>query len=188
MDASESRRRRPWARLALLLIGVIALAVTVRLTGLTDHLTVEGIRAAVADAGVWGILLFVVAFAAGNVAQIPGFLFISAASVCWGGAEAVAIALIGSVVAVSLSFVIVRAVGGTPLAAPKAAWVRRVMDSLERRPVRTIALLRLVVWVAPPLNAALALSGVSFRQYLIGSTLGLAAPVAALAGGLVAIL
>ncbi|MCB9621848.1 MAG: DedA family protein, partial [Sandaracinus sp.] len=51
----------------------------------------------------------------------------------------------------------------------------------ERRPVRVVALLRLILWMAPPLNYALAMSAVRFRDYVVGSALGLILPIAAAA-------
>ena len=46
------------------------------------------------------------------------------------------------------------------------------------RPILTVALLRLFLWVAPPINYALALSTVRYRDYAAGSALGLAIPTA----------
>jgi uncharacterized membrane protein YdjX (TVP38/TMEM64 family) len=41
-----------------------------------------------------------------------------------------------------------------------------------------VAILRLILWMAPPLNYALAMSAVRFRDYVIGSALGLLIPIA----------
>ena len=46
------------------------------------------------------------------------------------------------------------------------------------RRIRTVFLLRLFLWLAPALNYALALTHVKYRDYLIGSALGLIVPVA----------
>ncbi|MGM0577850.1 MAG: TVP38/TMEM64 family protein [Myxococcota bacterium] len=176
---------RRWLRLMLLATVLVALAVTARVTGLTDELTVESLRARVADTGAAGVVLFLAAFAGGNLVQIPGLVFVTVASLCWPGLQAVLLAFVGAVAAVSTSFLVFRTLGGTPLADVERPWVRRMLDRLDEAPVQTIALLRLVLLMAPPVNAALALSGVSFRSYLLGSALGLVVPIAALAGGLV---
>ena len=60
----------------------------------------------------------------------------------------------------------------------KWAPMQKAMDKLERRPVRTVAALRVALIVSPPLNYALALSPIRFRDYFAGSAMGLAAPVA----------
>ena len=51
----------------------------------------------------------------------------------------------------------------------------------QERPVRSVALLRLVFWMFPPLNYALALSPVGLRDYVVGSALGLVLPLAVMA-------
>ena len=35
--------------------------------------------------------------------------------------------------------------------------------------MRTVIVLRLLLWIAPPLNYALAMSNIRFREYLVGS-------------------
>ena len=53
-----------------------------------------------------------------------------------------------------------------------------MLARLDERPVTTVIVLRTLLWLAPPLNYALALSSIRFRHYLIGSALGLLLPVA----------
>ncbi len=55
---------------------------------------------------------------------------------------------------------------------------RRILDRLVTQPIRTVALLRLIFWMAPPLNYALAMSNVRYRDYLVGSAIGLTVPIA----------
>ena len=58
---------------------------------------------------------------------------------------------------------------------------RAILARLEERPIRTVALLRLFLWLAPALTYALALSRIRYRHYVAGSAIGLALPVAAAA-------
>jgi uncharacterized membrane protein YdjX (TVP38/TMEM64 family) len=53
-----------------------------------------------------------------------------------------------------------------------------MLGHLDARPIRTVFALRLVLWLAPALNYALALTRARFRDYAIGSALGLILPVA----------
>ena len=82
--------------------------------------------------------------------------------------------------AVSVSFVVVRTIGGKPLGAIRSSLAPRILSHLEGHPVRTIFLFRLLLWMAPQLNYALPLSSVRFRSYLLGTTLGLLAPITGL--------
>ncbi len=183
------RRARVGAALALPLL-LLAIG---RALGWHEHLTIDGVRALVAGAGAWGILLFVASFCVGELVQVPGLVFVAAAVLfygpTWGGPFAYAAAL----VSISVSFALVRGVAGR--SAPKVepppdaaatglsriaqavkARIRKWMGRLETQPIRTIALLRLFLLFSPPLNYALALSRVRFRDYLLGSALGLLPP------------
>jgi uncharacterized membrane protein YdjX (TVP38/TMEM64 family) len=77
-----------------------------------------------------------------------------------------------------VSFFIVRGVGGKPLGAVRWRFVRRILAQLDAHPLRTVIILRSILWMAPQLNYALALSNVRFRDYLVGSALGLILPLA----------
>ena len=54
------------------------------------------------------------------------------------------------------------------------AAVRAIRHEIEINEGRTVAILRAILAMAPPLNYALALTGVSLRDYVIGSAIGLA--------------
>ena len=165
-------------RLALLVVFLVGLFVIGTATGWADRFTLEGVRAAIADAGIWGFAVFLGAFAVGELLHVPGFLFVAAAVLAYGRLLGGGAAYVGAVVSVVVSFAVVRGVGGRALGGLKNARVRRILDRLEERPVRVVALLRLLLWMAPPLNYALALSPVRFRDYLIGSAIGLVIPIA----------
>ena len=54
----------------------------------------------------------------------------------------------------------------------------RIFQQLDRRPVTSVFLLRTVFQTVPVMNYALALSAVRFRDYALGTLLGLPVPVA----------
>ena len=86
--------------------------------------------------------------------------------------------MIGAAIAVSVSFFVVRIIGGTPLANPKRHWVKNVVATLDSRPLTSIFLLRVAFATAPWLNYLLAMSKVNYRQYLLASVLGFTPQVA----------
>src|SRR5215813_1494503 len=158
--------------LALLLLGIG------RALDLQQHLTVESLRATIASAGTAGVVLYVIAFCLGELLHVPGLVFVAAGVLAYGPVLGGPLAFLGAVAAVSVSFWVVRAIGGRPLGELRIRWVRRALARLDARPIATIALLRLVLILSPPLNYALALSQVSFAHYFLGSVLGLVAPIA----------
>lgn len=161
--------------LAALLLGAWAVASA---TGLDQHLTTDAVRAAVAEAGFWGIPIYLGLAVLGALIQIPGMVFIAAAIVAFGQIQGSALGMIGALLAISTSFLVVRGVGGKPLGAIRSERARKLLAGLDRRPIRTTALLRLFFFLSPPLTYALALSNIRFRDYFLGSLLGLVAPLA----------
>lgn len=173
-------RHRLHARHRILLLSLVAgvVFVTAHATGLDRSLTPEHIRALLAGAGVFGVVVFVVVFSLGLLAQLPGLLFIAVAVLAYGRTMGALVALLGAVVAISVSFFVVRRFGGSALAEIESPWLRRILAQLETRPLRSVILLRAVFGVAPFLNYALALSSLGFRDYIVGSIIGMAAPIA----------
>ena len=168
-------------RLGLLFAVAVALIVVRYTTSFGASLSTARIRDLVQHAGAAGVGLFIVAFAVGELLHVPGLVFVAAAVMAWGRVAGGALSYVAALVSVSFGFVVVRAIGGQPLAAITQPRVRALLDRLDRRPILTVALLRLIMWVAPALNYALALSSVRYRDFAIGSALGLALPMALLA-------
>jgi len=54
----------------------------------------------------------------------------------------------------------------------------RLLGRLDAHPVSSVALLRTLFQTAPALNYALAMSGIEFRRYLVGTLIGLPLPIA----------
>jgi len=177
-EAAKPARRKSsrWrlAALALFVVGSFAIAHS---TGLTERLDVATIRGFMEAAGVLGFMAFLAAFAVGELMHVPGLVFVGAASVAYGQTLGTLAAFVGALGSVTLSFYVVRAIGGQPLGDVKSRLARRILSQLDERPLRTIAILRLVFWMAPALNYALAMSKVRYRDYLLGSALGLALPI-----------
>jgi uncharacterized membrane protein YdjX (TVP38/TMEM64 family) len=180
LDAARDARRH-WLRLAALVVMVVALLVVAKVSGFTSHLGSEEIRARMATAGWWGPVGYVGAFSLGELAHVPGLVFVFAAVVAYGRLAGGALAFTGAIISMAFSFTVVRNVGGQPLGAIRWAFVRRILAELDDHPIRTVILLRLVLWMTPQVNYALALSSVRARDFLVGSAIGLFAPICGLA-------
>lgn len=168
-------------RLAGVVTFLAALFVIDSVTGASDHVTIENLRARVADAGAWGVLLFVVVFVGGELIHVPGVVFVAAAVLSWGLLAGGLLSYLAAVLSVCFSFGMVRFLGGRPLAKIERPWVRKVMEKLDDHPISTVAILRVTLFMFPPLNYALALSNIEFRDYLVGSVLGLIPPILVIA-------
>ena len=160
--------------LAVLFFGSLLIA---HVTGLTERIDVETIRAFMDSAGALGFVAFLLAFAVGELLHIPGLVFVGAASVAYGETLGIVAAYLGAIGSVTLSFFVVRLIGGQPLAEVERPFVKRVLRRLDDQPLLTVTVLRFVFWMSPALNYVLAMSNVRYREYLIGSALGLLVPI-----------
>jgi uncharacterized membrane protein YdjX (TVP38/TMEM64 family) len=160
--------------LAALLIGLLVFA---KVSGVSETLSLERIRELTESAGAWGGVAFVTVFCLGELVHVPGLVFVAAGVAGWGWLGGGLLSYLAGLVSVSFTFAIVRGVGGQPLGEIKQPWVKKTLAKLETHPITTIAVLRTVLLMSPPLNYALALSKVRFREYLLGSALGLVVPI-----------
>jgi uncharacterized membrane protein YdjX (TVP38/TMEM64 family) len=165
------------------LLGVVlflgVLLIVFEASGLRDHFNLEFIRDAMLRHPIGGLLLFAALFALGNLVQIPGWIFVAAAVLTlgrlWGGVAT----YVAAVTSCALTFVTIRLIGGDALRLIENRVAVRILRELDVHPVRSVALLRLLFQTAPPLNYALALSGIRLRAYLVGTLIGLPLPIAA---------
>ena len=164
-------------RLALVLALLVLAPVVARVTGLSAELSAEHFRGLVAQAGAWGELAFVGLFVGAVVAQVPGFAFVIIAPTLFQLPEAWLLCFIASNAAVVLNFAMVRRLGGQPFSELQSPRLRRLFGQLDRHPVRTVALLRTLTVMFPPVTGALALTRVSARDHALGSVLGMVLPV-----------
>jgi uncharacterized membrane protein YdjX (TVP38/TMEM64 family) len=160
-------------RVVLVLVLFAALVLAGKLSGATDGLTADRLRAMVLAAGAWGMLLYVLVFSLGQLVHLPGLLFVIAGILAYGRLWGGGLAWIGALSSVSLTFAVARSVGGSPLAEIRSPRVRKILSRLETHPIWTVLVLRLFLTTSPPVNYTLALSGVRYRDYLLGSALGL---------------
>lgn len=173
-------KQRRAIRIALMLALFAGLYFAGRALGLTQYLEPTRLRELVADAGPWGAVLFVAVFVASVVAQIPAFMFVVFAPALFSWLNAWLLCVFASNVAVALNFELVRRIGGQPLAEIEKPWMRRLFASLETHPVRSVALLRIVTIMFPPVTTALALTRLGARDHALGSFLGMLLPVTGL--------
>jgi uncharacterized membrane protein YdjX (TVP38/TMEM64 family) len=170
---------RPYRRLIAVAAFLLLLLAVFQLSGLRGHFNLAFIHQKFLDNEVTGLLIFVALFTLGNLIQIPGSVFLGAAVLAlgalWGGLAT----YLAAVMACVVSFFILRLLGGDALRQLDGRLIPWLIARLDARPLTSVLLLRVLLQTAPALNVALALSGVKFRHYLVGTLLGLPLPIAA---------
>lgn len=182
-DAASESAQGSWWRLAALFAVMGGLYGLGHALGLTQGLTLEGIEAQVQAAGPLGWLVFCVIFVALNQLHVPGMFFLAAGFWLFGPWYGALVGWVSALIALALNFALTRGVGGTPLSQSQRPWLKRWVERLKQRPILTLTLLRVILIMAPVANIAVILAGVRFRDYMIGSALGLALLLGAVALG-----
>lgn len=161
---------------ALFLAGVMAIA---EISGLRQHVTLAFLRETLANNRLTGLAIFVLLFTLGNLIQIPGWIFLAAAVVTLGQTLGGIVTYIAAIVSCGVTFFVIRYLGGNALRQIDSRVAKKILDQLQAHPIRSVVLLRTMFQTFPAINYALALSGISFRQYIFGTLLGLPLPIAA---------
>jgi uncharacterized membrane protein YdjX (TVP38/TMEM64 family) len=166
-------------RLVGVVVFVLALGLTVHLTGMRDHFNLAYVRDQFDNHKIIGLLVFIALFCMGNLIQLPGIIFLAAAVLSlgrmWGGLAT----LLAAYVSCTVTFLTFRWLGGDSLTQLANPLAQRLLGQLHRYPVLAVFALRSVFQTSPALNIALALSAIQLRPYLLGTALGLPLPIAA---------
>jgi uncharacterized membrane protein YdjX (TVP38/TMEM64 family) len=151
-------------RIGLLVLVLGFVYWTAHSSGLLEQASPEAIRTLVASWGLFGVLVYLAAFALGQLVYVPGMVFVVAGSLAFGGINGFLLGMLGAVLSVSLSFYVARLLGGTPLADPRQPWLQRLLRRLDSHPISSMVMLRLLVSTAPWLNYLLGMSSVWCRR------------------------
>jgi len=168
--------KRYW-RIALLMLLLLAAAVAVHVSGLGHLLSPAYLQQLIQSHPVSGLALYIGLFCLGNLLHLPGWIFLAGAVLAlgkvWGGMATYAAAVLSC----SVTYFLIRAIGGDALRVIHHRYVVSILRRLDSHPVSSISLLRVLCQTMPTVNYVLALSGVSFRHYLLGTLIGLPLPI-----------
>lgn len=163
--------------IAVVLFIALLIAIS-EITGLRENFSLEALRGKFDANRMTGLLVFILLFALGNLIHIPGWIFLAAAVVALGRTAGGVVTYIAATTSCAFTFFVIRCVGGDALRQIKGKTAAKLLDQLHATPIRSIVLLRMLFQTLPAVNYALALSGIAFRKYMIGTMLGLPVPIA----------
>jgi len=129
-------------------------------------------RAAIEELGGWAPVLYVLAFALLEPFFVPGIAFIIPGSVVWPLAELFVLSWLGSIGAGIVGFSFARYLGRDYVKDRLPARLHRYDQRLAERGLRTVIIVRLTLFLAPPAHWLLGLSKVRFGAFVLGTALG----------------
>lgn len=169
--------RRSLLTLSLVLLAALALAASWRWTPLSQWLDVnETLSRLAALRGNWLAPVVVVAiYVVGGLLLFPATLLIVATGVAFGAVEGFAYALLGAEVSAIVTFAVGQWLGHATLRRLSHHTVARVSQRLARQGLLAVITLR-VVPVAPfsVINLVAGASHIRFRDFALGSLIGMA--------------
>lgn len=162
-------------RAALVAVVITVVLMTMRRLHLTDHLSIDRMRALIDGAGPLGPVVFIGIFISGFFLPGPEIVSVAFGGVLFGTVWGFVYSWIACVIGTALPFILVRY--GAQEWAQRALHdrfprFRALDDRLEHHGVLTVALLRLVFFLAPLLNWSLGATRVLFRDYVLGTGVG----------------
>ncbi len=167
----------PKKKLLYIVAFFVALYLMMEISGLRSQIAPGAIKEIFLRHTVLGLFFFCLAYSVGNLVYIPGWIFLVGAVLAlgkeWGGMASFLAALCSA----TISFFIIRSVGGTALRSLNNKWADRIFSHLDQRPIISVAILRLLFQTLPAINYALALTDLRFRHYMIGTLIGLPLPI-----------
>ena len=168
---------KKYQRLLAVVLFLALLFAVFEVSGLREHFNLEFLRQQIVAHQLGGLLIFILLFTLGNFIQIPGWIFLAAAVLALGRTLGGLATYVAAIVSCVTTFLVIRFVGGDVLRQLDKQIITRILRHLDAHPIRSVVVARTLFQTAPPLNYALAMSGIQFREYLVGTLLGLPLPI-----------
>lgn len=127
------------------------------------------------ELGPWAPLPFLALFVVGALIHAPEIFTVALGGIVFGTLLGFVYGWIGALLSGATCFLIGRYVFREAFRRAlfeRFRTLQRLDEHFERNGIRTVMLLRLVLFLAPPMNWAVSATRVSFLDYLVGSAIG----------------
>lgn len=138
--------------------------------------SVAVMRARIEAWGSLAPLAFITLLMAGLFLPGPEIVLVALGGAVFGTVDGFVYGWVGAVIGTALPFLLVRRALGRYTQGPdgiRFRRLRRIEDRLVERGFATVVVLRLVLFLAPPLNWALGTTRVRLRDYVLGTAVGI---------------
>lgn len=170
-----------WLRPLLLVLLLAGLVWAARTLDLAQHASLQGMRALVDSWAPYGPLVFIGICILGIFLHMPEIPFMAVGGLLFDGLAAFAYGWIAAVVGTTATFLLVRYFARDAFQrslARRFARLQALDERLARNGFATVLVLRLVLFLAPPLNWALGATRVGTQQYVAGTAVGVVPGIA----------
>jgi uncharacterized membrane protein YdjX (TVP38/TMEM64 family) len=172
-DTAGNPKKKAALKAVLLSLFIIAAILGFRFTPVRDFLTVETLDNLLTATGVWAPLAFIVFYAVGVCVFIPGTLLTGLGAAIFGPYWGFLYVWIGAMIGAGGAFHIGRTLGREFAASLIGNRLKKYDDAIGRNGFAAVLYLRLVYFPFTPMNFGMGLTKVTFRDYLLGTGLGI---------------
>ena len=158
---------------SVLLAFVIGAITLVRFAPVKEVFTRETLGRFLESAGFWAPLVFILLYTAGICLFVPGTLLTALGAAIFGPYSGFLYVWFGAMVGASAAFWIGRTLGRDFAASLIGDRLKKYDDAIERNGFAAVLYLRLIYFPFTPLNFGMGLTRVRFRDYLLGTGLGI---------------
>ena len=135
---------------------------------------IDAVQSAIADAGAWGPVLYVVLHVLLTLVPVPKNLLAGVAGALFGLAAGIALSFGASMLSALVGFAIARALGREAVAELTGPRLDRAEDVLRNQGVAAVVVARLTpVLPFTVVNYGAGVSAVSLRDYVVGTAIGI---------------
>lgn len=165
------------SKVVVFLVLVLSIGFVLTNDALRSQLTVSHIQSFVASSGVWGPIVYMLAYVVGMVLFLPGTVLTLSAGFLFGTALGTVYTVIGATLGAAAAFVFSRYIGGefvTGLVKDKFSTLDGYNTKLKENGFATMFILRLFpIFPFNGLNYAMGLTKIRFKDYFLGTLLGI---------------
>ena len=172
-NGDPGNRGKAILKAAILLVFVVAAILLVRYTPIKDYLSVEALGRFLDAVGIWAPVVFMVIYAGGVCLFLPGTLLTGLGAAIFGAYWGFVYVWFGAMAGASIAFWIGRTLGRDFASSLIGDKLKKYDDAIERNGFATVLYLRLVYFPFTPLNFGMGLTKVHFRDYFLGTGLGI---------------
>jgi uncharacterized membrane protein YdjX (TVP38/TMEM64 family) len=156
-----------------LLVFIVAAIIVVRFTPVKNYLSAEALGRFLETAGFWAPVVFMMIYTVGVCLFLPGTLLTGLGAAIFGAYWGFVYVWFGAMGGASAAFFIGRTLGREFASSLIGDKLKKYDDAIERNGFATVLYLRLVYFPFTPMNFGMGLTRVHFRDYFIGTGLGI---------------
>jgi uncharacterized membrane protein YdjX (TVP38/TMEM64 family) len=165
--------RKAVIKAIFLLTFIVAAIFLLRFTPIKSYLTAEALGSFLESAGFWAPLIFILIYTTGVCLFLPGTLLTGLGAAIFGAYWGFVYVWFGAMAGAIAAFFIGRTLGREFASSLIGDRLKKYDDAIERNGFATVLYLRLVYFPFTPMNFGMGLTKVHFRDYFIGTGLGI---------------